>query len=345
MKKILLYTDNHFCSTSSIMRSKGDKYSTRLENQILSINWAENLAVENGCDAVIHLGDFFDKPDLTAEELSALKDIKWADIPHKFLVGNHELASSDRLLNSLNALSKIGEVITEPSMTSGFGYELFYLPYILESERKPLSQYLADVRKVYWQDMWTTQEVKRSIILSHNDIAGIRYGSFVSKAGFTVDEIKQTHALFLNGHLHNKTLVDENILNLGNLTGQNFSEDASQYAHCAYILDLQTLDLQAFENPYAFNFYKLEYSENLPHLKSNAVIAMRAPANKLMEAREIMQQDKNICCFRLTAIPEISTETSIDKIIKVDHIEQFKNYVVEQLGSDELIQSELELLK
>lgn len=36
--KILIYADNHFCETSSIIRSYGDKYTLRLENQIKSIN-------------------------------------------------------------------------------------------------------------------------------------------------------------------------------------------------------------------------------------------------------------------------------------------------------------------
>ena len=59
--RILLYTDNHFCTNSSIIRKNGEKYSIRLENQIKSVNWAEQLGIEKNCDMVIHLGDFFDK--------------------------------------------------------------------------------------------------------------------------------------------------------------------------------------------------------------------------------------------------------------------------------------------
>lgn len=74
--KILLYTDVHVSEFSSIIRSMGEKYSTRLENLIASINWAEKIATENNCDEIICLGDFFDKPELNSSELTAMKEIK-----------------------------------------------------------------------------------------------------------------------------------------------------------------------------------------------------------------------------------------------------------------------------
>ena len=66
--RYLIYTDVHWCTYSSIIRSRGETYSKRIENLITSINWAENLALEKGCNEIICLGDFFDKPDLTSEE-------------------------------------------------------------------------------------------------------------------------------------------------------------------------------------------------------------------------------------------------------------------------------------
>lgn len=102
--KFVLFTDNHFCQYSSVVRSRGEVYSQRLENQIKSINWVEGLADEVGAEAVICLGDFFDKPQLNAEELSALEEIKWSDRRHIFLCGNHEMGTHDlgsTLLESL----------------------------------------------------------------------------------------------------------------------------------------------------------------------------------------------------------------------------------------------------
>ena len=129
--RILLYTDNHFCSNSSIVRSKGQKYSARLENQIETLNWINNIALEKNCDKMICLGDFFDSATLNAEELTALKEVKWNNLPKEFLVGNHEMGNNDLSYNSTNALSQFGKVIDKPTIDCGFGYEILYLPYML----------------------------------------------------------------------------------------------------------------------------------------------------------------------------------------------------------------------
>ena len=39
------------------------------------MNWVESLAVELGCNGEICCGDFFDRSDLNAEELTALRDV------------------------------------------------------------------------------------------------------------------------------------------------------------------------------------------------------------------------------------------------------------------------------
>lgn len=114
--KVLIFTDNHFCETSSILRQFGTKYALRLENQILSLNWVEKTAEKNGCEAVICAGDFFDKSSLTDQELTALRDIKWSKLPHYFLVGNHESSTHELSINSTKAVaSKTRQVISEPT--------------------------------------------------------------------------------------------------------------------------------------------------------------------------------------------------------------------------------------
>ena len=73
--KIGIIGDIHFCEYSSILRTRGEEFSTRLENCIESINWAEETTAD--CDCIIYLGDFFDKSSLNAAELSALRKIIW----------------------------------------------------------------------------------------------------------------------------------------------------------------------------------------------------------------------------------------------------------------------------
>ena len=114
----LIYTDNHFCQYSSILRKRGAKYSVRLENQIKSINWVQQLAVEQGCNAIYCLGDFFDQSALNAEELTALKDINWSATPNTFLVGNHELGNADATFTSAHLLKLIPSclIINQPAL-------------------------------------------------------------------------------------------------------------------------------------------------------------------------------------------------------------------------------------
>ena len=76
--KIMIYSDNHFCEKFSIISKMGNKYTLRLENQIKSLNWAEDLAYHRGCQYVICAGDFFDKPNcaICNDALRYFTDIK-----------------------------------------------------------------------------------------------------------------------------------------------------------------------------------------------------------------------------------------------------------------------------
>ena len=94
--KLLVYGDPHWCQYSSIVRKQGEKYSVRLENLIKSINWVESTATEQGCECIINLGDFFDKSELNAEEITALNDVKWK--AHLFLFSYLYLSKKNRYL-------------------------------------------------------------------------------------------------------------------------------------------------------------------------------------------------------------------------------------------------------
>ena len=347
MSKILLFTDNHFCSNSSIIRSRGNLYSTRLENQIKSLNWINDLAVEKNCDRMICLGDFFDSASLTSEELSALKEIHWNDIPKLFIVGNHEMGNNDLSFNSVNALSKVGTVIDKPTLLGGYGYELLLLPYILEDNRKSINAYFNEA----YEGNMTTCEVKNRIILSHNDLAGLELGKYISKTGFDINDIDKNCDLFINGHLHNQTQISKKIINLGNLTGQNFSEDGFKYSHCAAILDTDSLKVELINNPYAFYFYKIDaidvndLKNKIPSCsKEYSIGTIRISCKYSLEAKELCKEYFKE--FRILTVPDsiASNNNSIDKLIKLDHIEQFKTYILTELDNDDILIEELSLI-
>jgi DNA repair exonuclease SbcCD nuclease subunit len=347
--KILIFTDNHYSQYSSIVRSRGEKYSTRLHNQIKSLNWITELAEEQNCQAIVCNGDFFDKPELNAEELTALQDIKWSKtIPYYFIVGNHEMGLNDLSISSTHLFQMIpnAKIIDKPYYEAGFGYRLIYLPYILESNRKDLINYINEAIG----DSWETQEVKKTIILSHNDISGIRYGQYMSQIGFNIKEIEDHCDLYINGHLHNQQQISKKILNLGNLTGQNFSEDADKHSHCAAVLDTDTLSLDLIDNPYALNFYKFDIFDKadfkkLDNCLNNSVLSIRTRLSLLEELKVLVNYNDKIISHRFIVTPELNNQDTVNDtvndLVKMDHIEQFKNYIMENLENNDILKEEL----
>lgn len=336
--RLLLYTDVHWSESSSIVRGRTERYSVRLENLINSVNWAELQSVANNCEAVVCLGDFFDKPTLTAEEITALKEIRWSDMPHYFLVGNHDANVSDLSFASTFALNQQNfNIISSPSMIKDENNSIYLLPYLLEGVRQPLIDYIDKLRLT---------RTSNTIILSHNDLAGVNYGGFVSTNGFGVGEILSCCDLFINGHLHNSGFVDsdEKILNLGNLSGQNFSEDAFNHRHYCAVLDTNTLKLDFMENPYAFNFYKLSLIDNvsIPKIGPNAVLSIQCSEGWLDTVKKLVNEKDVVVAARVqTILADSGKDVDISALASTDHLQQFSDYILEHIDNSDILKEEL----
>lgn len=348
--KICLFSDVHWSQYSSIVRSRGEKYSTRLEHLIDSMNYMERYAEEQECTVFVCLGDFFDKPVLNSEEITALKEVAWSNYRHYFIVGNHEMASSNLSINSANLFSVMPNsvVVDTPLFVCG---TVLMLPYVLNKDRKPLKDYFVD------------GEVP-SIVLSHNDIAGLQMGKFVSTDGFSVEEIEEFGGLFVNGHIHNATQFCANGFNIGNLCGQNFSEDALEYRHCFWIIDTETQSIEMVENPYALNFYKLDFCEDNSIEKINSIseklknavctIKCKEEDAEYIKARfgedenHLIPKNCNVVASRFIVehnAPVSGAEIKVEELL-VDHLKQFRDYVLSEIGTDEVTVAELnEVLK
>ena len=160
--KICIVGDIHFSSTSSILRERGERFTKRLENCIDSIEYVEKYADENGCEYIIYLGDFFDKETLNSEELTALQSIHWSDVKKVFLVGNHEMGAADLSRSSAHLLNLVPKatVVDSPNGIVGYGVRFMFIPYILEYDRKTMSEYFEELfcKAGYFE----TQEVKNT---------------------------------------------------------------------------------------------------------------------------------------------------------------------------------------
>ena len=341
--KILCFTDNHFCERSSIVTRYGEKYSLRLENQLESINWVEQISKEKGCDLVVCLGDFFDKPHLTDQELTALQDIRWNDLPHYFLVGNHESEEINLQFSSTSALKALNREIIDTPCTKNLGdVELAFLPYVTESEKQSIEEY------------FSTKPAYR-ILFSHNDLLGIQMGPVVSKTGFSIEELENNCTFCLNGHLHNGQAASRRVLNLGNLTGKDFGEDAFRYEHKVAIIDTDTFNIEFIENPYAFNFYKIDILSKsdldiLTKVKHNAILSIRCDESCIEAARTIIKDSPYILEARVVMVKQFaaSGEDTVINIsdLVVDQCVKFAECCREKLEASPILEMELaEILK
>lgn len=332
--KVLIFGDVHWSTYSSILRSRDKKYSTRLKYLIDSMNWVELISKQRKVDMVVGLGDFFDKESLTSEEITALKEINWSNIEHYFLIGNHEMGRNDLLYSSTQIFNRKKFYVVDSFLSLSYFDEnstLVFFPYMLNPTKEEFEKIYSDNQTI--------------IIFSHNDIAGIQLGRFISKSGFEIKDIEENCSLFINGHLHNGEKISNKIINLGNLTGQNFSEDASIYSHNIMILDTETLKYELIENPYALNFYKLDavhLTPNLYSLKNNSVITLKCWENDSESWKEEIKKCENIIESRILLEKEKNNSClNIEEINSSDHISEFKNYVLEKIGDSDLILEEL----
>ena len=342
--RVLIYTDNHFCEKFSIITKMGDKYTTRLENQIKSINWAEDLAYKKGCQYVICAGDFFDKPNLTQQELTALNEVMFAPCcAHYFLVGNHESEENDLHYNSTEVLQqdrRSNFIVAEPRLLEEPGFELAFLPYITEARRQDVKDYFPEPKA-------------KRLLISHNDLFGVQMGPAVSTVGFKPEDLASICDLCVNGHLHNGIKINEKVINLGNLTGKDFGEDAFRYKHNVMLVDTDTMTYELIENPYAFNFYKIEINTKadlavLNKLANNAVVSVKCKDVLVAEAKELIASLPNIIESRVVITREVTNGETAEDItdLTVDQYVKFAECCREKLENTPILEAELaEILK
>ena len=337
--KILLFADLHMCPQASIINKWGTKYPKRLENCIKSINWLERKAEELGCDYIINLGDFFDKPDLTSETITACQDIQWSEIMHYHIIGNHDASNSSLVFNSANCLKADRHVIiNHPQMLTASDCDICFLPYVTECDRKPLAEYFP-ARSVNYNP--------HRVILSHNDISGIQLGPVMTKTGFSIEEIEANCDLWLNGHLHNGQELTSKVINLGNITGKDFGENAFKHVHCVVVLDTSTMSIEYIENPYAYNFYKLDINteadlQSLNTLKNNAVVSIKCVQALVEETRQKIETIPNIIESRVILVRQYEEVTETAELdLTVDHLTRFIECCKANIENSTILEEEL----
>jgi DNA repair exonuclease SbcCD nuclease subunit len=287
---------------------------------------------------MICAGDMMDKSTCSDIELTALRDIQWNNLPCYFLCGNHESSTADLKFNTVKCLEAENRVIiTEPTVMKcdNDKTELCFLPYVVECDRKPLVEYFG-------------KKLGKRIIISHNDIAGVNYGPVVSKTGFDLADIEANTDRYFNGHVHNSEFITEKVLNLGSLSAHNFSNDSLLYKYGCWILDTETLKLEFIENPYAYNFYKLQIDTEsdiycLDGLKNNAVLSIKCEQSLIETVKQKLETLNNIVESRIIIIrnyEDIGTDCA-ELNLTVDHLTRFVECCKLNIENSSLLDEEL----
>ena len=257
------------------------------------------------------MGDFFNRQFLSDQEITALNDIKWNNLPHYFVVGNHESEEIDLKFSSAQILAGPNRsVISDPARIDLDGWEVCFLPYMVTRNIVPIGSIFGH-----------KSTFKPRLVFSHNDIKGIQYGPILSTFGFPIEDIEAESDLFLNGHIHNGTAVSSKVINLGNLTGQDFKEDATKYSHNALLLETFPdcrFTCTYIENPYAFNFYHIDINSEedlykFTKIKNQAVLSIRCRASLLTKVNDaIIANADKITEKRVITFQEFGDETDAE---------------------------------
>ena len=299
------------------------------------------MSKEKNCDLEVCLGDFCDRSDLTDEEISALREIKWNDIKKYFVVGNHESSQHELTFTTMQAIDNGNiSIINRPTGVVIEDNTYYFIPYFIDSDR-PSFKEMIDNMKV--------ESRGKKIVFSHNDIAGINYAGFISKSGFNKEEIESSCDLFLNGHLHNGQKISDKIYNLGSFSAHNFTNDSFNYRYGAWILDTDDMSLEFIENPFSLNFYKLNIVEEsdlkqLSKIKNNSVLSIRYSthlANKL-ESELNKIKEKLIVTPRMMAIRETANASEIKiQDLRSNHLERLVTFCRQVLTNSDILEAEL----
>lgn len=195
----------------------------------------------------------------------------------------------------------------------------------------------------------------------HNDIKGIQMGQFVSKEGLDLNTLSKSFSLVVNGHIHNSSWVASNVFNIGNITGQNFSEDGFTYEHHAMIIDLDTFEYSIIKNPWAFNFYKIDWAHgtDIDIINStsqkmfNYVATIKVSPEDaeyiryrfdpaLPEHQYIPRNSNGVACKVIVEYPIEKIQKQDVSSLHFDHIQEFQKFITAAMPNNDLVVSELQ---
>lgn len=317
------------------------RFCPRLAHLYETIKWIDNKPCGGLFKKIVQLGDIVSKATLDAEELSMISEVGCITEEWTCIRGNHGLGINNHDSDSAVRLKEIirrPQWLVEEDWESGKFYNLVYLPYVLEKDRKPLSEYLEGM------DISLP-----TLILNHNDIKGMDYGGYIEKNGWSIEELEDWGDLIICGHIHNQQWLTDKILIVGNVDGENLTEDYRLHPHGIWRLDegafLDGVEpkqcMEFIENPYAMKFANVEIKkeEDIAKIKAESddrtILAITVPESLADKAQDLI--DNHLAGGKKIVKSDGKRKKTVDKIVLENHIDKFKRCAIAEFGDLKVI--------
>lgn len=334
--KIGIYTDCHFCKSSSILvGSSSNKYSMRLDFLIKSFKWMYDLFEKEGVSTIFNLGDLISSDVLDAETNSALSEaLSYSKgIQEYWLIGNHEKKSRDSKFHSLSLIKQYPNIkIIDDFETVDLG-SLKVLMKSFTSSEYSLEEFQNECKSVR----------DKSIIMTHQVYKDMIPGMI----GYDLDYkemVKNKNILrIFNGHIHSARDEDK-YCQVGSISGMSFGDDYSRFLPSIVIYDCDTNTYKRHFNGFATLFYTIDnvnsienFNEQLklfPNgfklLRIKVPISFREEFTDYLNKNPNILDENNILSYRIKLINEnIIQDNEVQSVIQnrsvIDSLRDFTN--------------------
>lgn len=202
MSRFIVWSDLHLNLWSYGSTVVGGR-NTRLSDQQEVIRQIDEYSFKNCINTILFCGDFFHKHSkVDAEVLKAVyESLQDLCVGRElvFVVGNHDMATKDGSIHSLDLLRQYGTIVDKPMTFSVYNDTIIHAhPYT--ENKQDLVRFLK-------------RSPTNSVVLMHQGVSGVPVNSkgFTLNESLTPDMIPPT-VLAFTGHYHSPCKVTENLI-------------------------------------------------------------------------------------------------------------------------------------
>jgi len=222
-------------------------------------DWAKKIAVQEGAESIICLGDYFhDRDQIDVSTLDIARKIlnNFSDYNVYLITGNHDIYFKEK--NDVTSLHVFQ------------GY-----PYVNVINNTTSFKYQdKQINMVPWTDSNDEKNFEADVILTHAEFKHFRMNnSKFCEDGVDLEKYNEKERFILAGHFHIsdvRKIGKSTAGYLGNPFQHTFADiNNNKYV---YILDLENMDLKKFENEFSPRHEILRYSKKETPKRKNSIV-------------------------------------------------------------------------